>query len=558
MCSLGMLGINPSHGSMTEARLALHGVTYTLPNGWPLFSNLCCSFGSQRTALVGRNGVGKTVLARILAGELSPGGGSVTRARRIHYLPQNPLASRPGLNLAALAGLGDTLQALERIEQGSCEASDYELLAERWDIRQQFQMQLERIGLPQLGPQTPASQLSGGQAMRVALLGAQLSQADFLILDEPSNHLDAASRSALAQQLQKWRSGLLLISHDRVLLEVMDSVAELTPSAINIYGGNYSFYREVQRQKSQNAQDELARLKLERSRAEQALRTQQERQSRRQARGEKLGKNGNQAKILLDAGKERAQASGGKLATQQTAAREALSQSVREAALALQRQVDWQAESIHWHLPQGLTNLGDRIVAELREVQLPHVARHSPLSLVLRAGQRMAITGPNGCGKSTLLQLLAAQLQPLAGECKLNVTHAVLDQHQSLLQPASSVLGQLLAASPCTPESLQRMRLAQLGLDARHVDQPSGQLSGGERLKAAMACALYRDEPAQLLLLDEPDNHLDLPSLQALENMLRQYPGTLLIVSHDAMLLQALELTHQLSFASGRWTLTAL
>jgi ATPase subunit of ABC transporter with duplicated ATPase domains len=162
-------------------------------------------------------------------------------------------------------------------------------------------MQLERIGLPQLAPQTPASQLSGGQAMRVALLGAQLSQADFLILDEPSNHLDAASRSALAQQLQQWRSGLLLISHDRVLLEVMDSVAELTSSAITIYGGNYSFYREVQRQKSQNAQDELARLKLERSRAEQALRTQQERQSRRQARGEKLGKNGNQAKILLDA-----------------------------------------------------------------------------------------------------------------------------------------------------------------------------------------------------------------------------------------------------------------
>lgn len=134
----------------------------------------------------------------------------------------------------------------------------------------------------------------------------------------------------------------------------------------------------------------------------------------------------------------------------------------------------------------------------------------------------------------------------------------MLDQHQSLLQPSSSVLSQLLTESPGTPESLQRMRLAQIGLDLRHIDQPTGQLSGGERLKAAMACALYRDEPAQLLLLDEPDNHLDLPSLQALESMLRQYSGTLLIVSHDAMLLQALELTHQLSFASGRWTLTAL
>ncbi|SUY77691.1 Uncharacterized ABC transporter ATP-binding protein YheS [Comamonas testosteroni] len=558
MCSLGMLGINPSHGLMTETRLTLHGVSYTLPNGRPLFSNLCCNFGSQRTAMVGRNGVGKTVLARILAGELPPGSGGVTRAGRIHYLPQNPLASRPDLSIAALAGLSNTLLALERIEQGSCEASDYELLAERWDIRQQFQMQLERIGLPQLAPQTPASQLSGGQAMRVALLGAQLAQADFLILDEPSNHLDAASRSALAQQLQQWRSGLLLISHDRVLLEVMDSVAELTPSAITIYGGNYSFYREVQRQKTQNAQDELARLKLERSRTEQALHTQQQRQSRRQARGEKLGKNGNQAKILLDAGKERAQSSGGKLATQQAAARETLNQNVREAALALQRQVDWQADSIHWHPPQELRSQGDHIVAELRDVQLPHVGPPPPLNLVLRAGQRMAVSGPNGCGKSMLLQLLAGQLQPLTGEYSLNTPFALLDQHQSLLQSESPVLSQLLAASPRTPESLQRMRLAQVGLDARHIDQPSGQLSGGERLKAAMACALYRDEPAQLLLLDEPDNHLDLPSLQALENMLCQYAGTLIIVSHDSMLLRALKLTHQLSFAAETWTLTTL
>jgi ATPase subunit of ABC transporter with duplicated ATPase domains len=120
----------------------------------------------------------------------------------------------------------------------------------------------------------------------------------------------------------------------------------------------------------------------------------------------------------------------------------------------------------------------------------------------------MAVSGPNGCGKSTLLQLLAGQLQPLTGECCLNTPFALLDQHQSLLQAESPVLSQLLAASPRTPESLQRMRLAQVGLDARHIDQPSGQLSGGERLKAAMACALYRDEPAQLLLLDEPDNHL--------------------------------------------------
>lgn len=547
---------------MTQASLTLNSVSFALPNGRQLFSSLSASFGTQRTALVGRNGVGKSVLARILAGELAPGSGTVSRTGRIHHLPQNPLDRHPKQSIAALAGLEAALQALERIEQGSCEAQDFELLADRWELRQQFQAQLAQIGLPQLSPETPASQLSGGQAMRVALLGARLAQADFLILDEPSNHLDASSRAALAAELAQWRGGLLLISHDRVLLDAMDCIAELTASAINIYGGSYAFYEQAQRQQAQNAAGELARLKLERSRAELALRTQQERQARKQSRGDKLGKSGNQAKILLDFGKERAQSSSGKLATQHAATHDALNQSVREAAQALQQQTDWQASAVHWHLPELSTSRADRIVAELHDVQLPYMPRLAsaltPIHLQLRAGQRLAVCGPNGCGKSTLLQVLAGQLPPLQGERRAHIPFALLDQRQSLLRPELSVLQQLQAASPRTPESLQRMRLAQLGLDARHMEQPSSQLSGGERLKAAMACALYRDEPAQLLLLDEPDNHLDLPSLKALEAMLRQYPGTLVIVSHDETLLQALDLTHRLELTAGHWSLEAV
>lgn len=547
---------------MTQAHLTLHSVSFTLPNGRQLFSSLSASFGTQRTALVGRNGVGKSVLARILAGELAPTSGSVSRAGRIHYLPQNPLDRQPRQSIAALAGLEAALQALARIEQGSCDAQDFEQLADRWELRQQFQAQLAQIGLPQLSPETPASQLSGGQAMRVALLGARLAQADFLILDEPSNHLDAASHAALAAELAQWRGGLLLISHDRVLLNVMESIAELSANAINIYGGSYAFYEQTQRQQAQNAASELARLKLERSRAEQALRTQQERQARRQSRGDKLGKSGNQAKILLDFGKERAQSSSAKLSTQHAATRDALNQSVREAAQTLQQQTDWQASAVHWHLPELSASRGDRIVAELHDVQLPHVPRTAPalapIHLQLRAGQRLAICGPNGCGKSTLLQMLAGQLPPQQGQRRVAVPLALLDQRQSLLQPQLSVLQQLQAASPRTPESLQRMRLAQLGLDARHMEQVSSELSGGERLKAAMACALYRDEPAQLLLLDEPDNHLDLPSLKALEAMLCQYPGTLVIVSHDEALLQALNLTHRLKMNAGNWSLEAV
>ncbi len=553
-----MSGIFIAKGRMTEPRLTLNSVSYTLPQGRPLFSSLNASFGTQRTGLVGRNGVGKSVLARILAGELAPTRGSVSRQGRLHYLAQNPLTHNPLQSVAALAGVEDALQALQRIEQGSVNPQDYELLAERWDLPQQFQQRLQDIGLPALSPDMPARQLSGGQAMRVALMGARLAQADFLILDEPSNHLDAASRAALAQELAQWRGGLLLISHDRSLLQIMDSIAELSPSAITTYGGSYAFYEQAQGQQTQNLQAELARLKLERARAQQALRTQQERQQRKQSRGDKLGKNSNQAKILLDFGKERAQGTSGKLAAQHAAGREALNDSVREAAQALGQQVDWQTSSIHWHLPEGIAAPGSaRLVAELTGVQLPLVAPHQPIDLQLHAGDRIALCGPNGCGKSTLLQVLAGQLEPLAGQRHMHLPFAMLDQTQSQLQPGLSVLAQLQFNSPRTPESLQRMRLAQLGLGAEHIDLPAEQLSGGERLKAAMACALYRDEPAQCLLLDEPDNHLDLPSLQALESVLSQYPGTLVIVSHDETLLQALNLTHRLNFKNGCWELGA-
>ena len=546
---------------MAEPRLTLNSVSYALPNGRLLFSDLSGTFGAQHTALVGRNGVGKSVLARILAGQLQPTSGSVTTTGRIHYLPQNPLAAAPQTSVAALAGMETALQALTRIEKGSSDAQDFDQLAERWDIRQQFQAMLAQIGLPQLGPDTPAHQLSGGQAMRVALAGARMSAADFLILDEPSNHLDAASRAGLARDLTQWRGGLLLISHDKVLLNQMDAIAEMSASAITVYGGSYAFYEQAQRQQSQIAQDELARLKLERSRAEQALRNQQERQSRRQSRGERMGKNGNQAKILLDAAKERAQSSGGKMAAQHAATREALNHSVREAAQTLQRQVDWQAGSVHWHLPEGLGTQTDRIVAELSEVQLPYNTAHPPLNLVLRANQRVAICGPNGCGKSTLLRVLAGQVMPLAGQRHMPGRFALLDQNQSLLQPQLSVLEQLQTANPRTPESLQRMRLAQLGLNERHITQPSAQLSGGERLKAAMAVALYAAEDAQsalpTLLLDEPDNHLDLPSQQALQALLLQYPGPLVVVSHDEALLQAIQLTHRLNWTPQAWVLVA-
>lgn len=534
---------------MTNPYLTLEGVSYTLPQGKTLFSQLNETFDSRRTGLVGRNGVGKTILAQILAGQIQPSSGRCLRSGKVHYLAQQ-VASVSGLRVADLAGVGPALDALARIEAGSSAVEDFTLIEDRWDIRQQLQEALERNGLGHLTAETPAEILSGGQAMRVSLINALLSQADFLILDEPSNHLDCDNRLALIEQLRHWPHGLLVISHDRQLLDTMERIVELSSLGLRSYGGNYSHYAEQKALEQQSAMDQLEHRKLERQRAENTMQEQRQRQERRQARGNQQGKQANQAKILLDRQKGRSEATTGKLRQQHVTAQKQLAQRVQEAAELIE-----QDSAINLHaLP--LMPLSRQRVVELDEVTLPYVpADQTPVTLLLSGQQRVGVIGPNGCGKSTLLKVIAVQLEPVSGRCNVVPQHVYLDQGLADLDPQQTVLEQIQAVNRKSSEGDLRMRLAQLGLDAQKVTGPSGALSGGERLKAALACVLYADPPPQLLLLDEPSNHLDLPSTLALETMLSSYQGTLMVVSHDDAFMNNLGLTERLEFSEEGWSL---
>lgn len=532
---------------MTHASLALDSASFVLPDGRTLLSGLTEQFDSRHTGLVGRNGVGKSVLARLLAGQLAPSSGRCIRTGRVHYLSQQVDRETRG-SVALLAGVQEVFDALARIDAGSIALDDFELVGERWDLPARLRHALDEAGLGHLDAATPAGRLSGGEAMLVALLGAMLSDADFLILDEPTNHLDGASRAALAAQLRGWKRGLIVVNHDRALLRQMERIVELSPQGLRSYGGNYDLYVEARAAEQASAMHAFEHARQHMRREERAMCAQRERQQRRQAQGAREGKAANQARILLGRQKERSEASGGRLHRQHEEARRQHGERVREAAQALG---DDGALRLH---ASPVEAAAQRRVLALDAVELPFVPLHlRRIDLAVGGRQRIGVTGPNGSGKSTLLKVIAGLLAPLGGQVRRDPACAWLDQRLATLDPARSTLAQLLERNRSTGQDRLRTYLAQVGLDAGKVAQPSGQLSGGERLKAALACALYADPPPRLLLLDEPGNHLDLASLDALEAMLRQYAGALVVVSHDEVFLERVQLTHRLDATPAGW-----
>ncbi|WP_060481082.1 ATP-binding cassette domain-containing protein [Pseudomonas sp. NBRC 111119] len=517
--------------------LTLDSVTLALPDGRLLFHNLNATFDRSRTGLVGRNGVGKSLLAQVMAGQRAPSSGTCQRQGHVHLLGQQVIEH--SATVADLAQVGPVIAALQRIEQGSVDAADFDTVGERWGIREQLQALLQRHGLGQLDWRTPARCLSGGQAMRVALIGAWLSDADYLILDEPSNHLDGPARAELLGMIKAWDRGMLVISHDRTLLGHMARILELSSLGLRAYGGDYNHYLAQKSAEATHAEQHLAHLKRQQLRQARDRQQQRENLEKAQARAGRTAKVANQAKIIVDRRQQVGQATLGKQRRQHRSAEQAMQAEIRTAAGDTE-----QCSTIHVHAPTPQRHAGRQVLA-LQDLRLPH-GTQQPVTVRMQVGQRLGLVGANGSGKSTLLRMIDGQLPSPGDSLVLSGEAALLDQHCTLLNGTDSALQHLQRANPALHQGELRSRLAQLGLDAARVGLPSSLLSGGERMKAALAAILYRQQPLDLLLLDEPGNHLDLPSLQAVQAMLGQYRGALIIASHDAILLEQLALDEYL------------
>ena len=522
------------------ATITLSNLSWATPDGRELFSDLDFTFGAERAGLVGRNGVGKTTLLKIIAGELVPRGGSVSINGRIAVLRQ-VVHVDPSETTADLFNVRPQLAVLDRASRGV--ASEEELNHADWTLETRLAAALARFAL-EADAFTPLATLSGGQRTRAALAALVFAEPDFLILDEPTNNLDREGRDAVIDLLSSWRAGAVVVSHDRELLDTMDAIVEMTTLSTRRYGGNWSAYRERKALELAAAEHDLADFEKRVAEVAETAQMMLERKARKDSAGKRKAAKGDMPRILIGGMKRKAEETSGsmsRLAERQRDEAEIDAAAARERIEVLQ---PFKVTLPSTGLPaQKLLLKLDDVTAGY-EAGRP-VIQHLTFSIV--GPERVAIAGPNGSGKTTVLSLVTGALAPWEGEVRVLAPFAMLDQRVSILNPAQSVLDNFRRLNAGADENACRAALARFMFRADAAMQIAGTLSGGQMLRAGLACVLGGATPPPLLILDEPTNHLDIESIEVVEAGLRAYDGALLVVSHDESFLGVLNITRHLN-----------
>jgi ATPase subunit of ABC transporter with duplicated ATPase domains len=533
---------------MSDAFIICSDLSFSWPDDTPVFQDLSFTVGGGRTGLVAPNGAGKSTLLKLIAGEYRPSGGTVSVDGVLGYLPQSlPFAG--GLTVAEVLGIAPVIKALDAIESGDASEEHFTTIGNDWDIEERTRAQLDRLGLVDVPLTRRLDTLSGGQVVSLGLAAQLLKRPDVLLLDEPTNNLDLDARRKLYAVLEDWNGCLLLVSHDRALLDRMDRIAELDQGEIRSYGGNFTAYEEAVRAAREVAEKNIRNAEQEVKREKREMQQARERAARRSNNAARNIKNAGLPKIVAGAMQRRAQESAGK-ANETHAARVGDAKArLDEAGRALRDEQKIALELPGTNVPAGRTVfLGIRMRVHYGERAL---FAGDGADLAIRGPERVALTGPNGSGKSTLLRVINGELE--AGETRrADGRVAYLSQRLDLLDLDRTVAENLAAFAPGMLEPERMNLLARFLFRGSRVHLPVGVLSGGERLRATLACVLCAEPAPQLLLLDEPTNNLDLISVGQLESALSAYEGAFVVVSHDERFLTEIKVNRWLHLSDGR------
>ena len=522
--------------------ITLSNLSWSTPDGRSLLSDLELSFAPVRTGLVGRNGTGKTTLLKLISGELRPHAGMVAVSGSLAILRQTVQVD-PCETVADIFGIRDGLALLCRADSG--EATAEELGSADWTLEARVASALGRVGLV-ARPETPSATLSGGESTRARLAALIFAEPDFLLLDEPTNNLDREGREAVIDLLANWRSGAIVVSHDRELLETMDAIVELSSLGATRYGGAWSHYRERKALELAAIRHDLADAEKRVAEIDRRAHEIAEGKARKDRSGQRKRAKGDMPRILAGARKDQSEDTSGenaRLAERRRAQALEVAASARERIEVLQ---PFSVVILPTNLPANKTVLAIDAASVGYE---PQRAIIKNLSFSITGPERVAVVGPNGSGKTTLLALVTGQLRPWTGTARLMTDFAMFDQRVSLLDPSVSILDNFRRINPKADENACRAALARFMFRADAALQVVSSLSGGQLLRAGLACVLGGPTPPSLLILDEPTNHLDIDSIESVEAGLRAYDGALLIVSHDEPFLKAIAVSRRLDLA---------
>ncbi|MGW6024664.1 ABC-F family ATP-binding cassette domain-containing protein [Streptomyces sp. NPDC055099] len=511
---------------------------FTWPDGTRVFDDFQAAFGTGRTGLIGVNGSGKSTLLKLVAGELTPTDGTVRVAGDIGYLPQNVTLDTT-LRVDEVLGIASTRAALHAIESGDVAEEHFTAVGDDWDVEERAVAALDQLGLGHIGLDRTTGEVSGGESVLLRLAALLLGRPDVLLLDEPTNNLDLYARRRLYATVESWPGVLVVVSHDRELLDLVDQIADLRDGELKWYGGNFSAYEEALAAEQEAAERMVRVAESDLKKQKRELADAHVKLARRKRYGQKMWDTKREPKVIMSERKRQAQVSAGKHRIMHEEKLTEAKERLDEAVEAVRDDDEIRVDLPFTAVPPG------RTVLTLRELTL-HYGACVQGEFELRGPERIALVGRNGAGKTTLLRTIAGELAAVEGEALAHVPLRFLPQRLDVLDEELTVAENVARYAPGATNNRIRARLARFLFKGARADQQAATLSGGERFRAALAALLLAEPAPQLLMLDEPTNNLDMASVKQLATALESYEGALIVASHDVPFLESIGITRWL------------
>ncbi|MGN6394958.1 MAG: ribosomal protection-like ABC-F family protein [Mucilaginibacter sp.] len=517
--------------------LILHDVSYIHPNRELLFTGINFNINKhEKVALTGNNGAGKSTLLKLLAGVLKPAAG-VAKADSTPYFVPQIFGQFNNITVAQALGIDDKLRALNEITSGNATDENFALLADDWTIEERCQEALMHWQLNNVVLTQKLGTLSGGQKTKVFLAGIQIHRPEVVLLDEPSNHLDTVSREILYDYVKSTGNTLVIVSHDRTLLNILDTVCELDKNGITIYGGNYDFYTEQKAIEALALNNDLKSKEKALRKAKETERQSAERQQKLDSRGKKNQQKAGLPKIVINTLRNKAENSTSRMKDVHTEKVASLAQELSQLRTTVpgidKMKIDIDNAAIH----KG------KILVNAEDINFCYGEKQlwkQTMTFQIRSGERLAIAGRNGSGKTTLIKMILGELEPASGTIQSAGFKAVyIDQDYSLINNALSVYEQAqYFNSGVLQEHDVKIRLNRFLFTNEYWDKPCSALSGGEKMRLILCCLTISNQAPDIMILDEPTNNLDIQNIEILTNAVSEYKGTLIVISHDEYFLR--------------------